>query len=85
MALQPRAGGGRALHLYRQSDEVGQSLTMVGYGLPGTGASGHVTNYSGSPLRLKANNLVDAEAASLKSSLGQAMGWTLTKSSQLTN
>lgn len=69
--------------LYRQSDEVGQSFSMVGYGLAGTGAYGQVTNYSGTPLRLKANNLFDADAAALKAALRPVMAWTPTAGSQL--
>lgn len=69
--------------LYRSSDEIGQSLTMVGYGLPGTGATGELTNYSGSPIRLKASNQFDADAGTLKSWLGSGMGWTPTPGTQL--
>lgn len=69
--------------LYRSSDEIGQSLTMVGYGLPGTGATGELTNYSGSPLRLKASNQFDADAATLKNWLGSGLGWTPTAGTQL--
>ncbi|NMM37511.1 MAG: trypsin-like serine protease [Glaciimonas sp.] len=69
--------------LYRSSDEIGQTLTMVGYGLPGTGDSGTLNSYSGSPIRLKASNQFDADAATLKSTLGPAMGWTPTAGTQL--
>ena len=69
--------------LYRNSDEVGQSLTMVGYGLPGTGDTGSQALPSGNPLRLKASNQFDADAAALKSALGSAMSWTPTAGSQL--
>lgn len=70
-------------NLYRSSDEIGQTLTMVGYGLPGTGATGELTNYSGSPIRLKASNQFDADAATLKSALGAEMGWTPAPGTQL--
>ncbi|WP_114971929.1 trypsin-like serine protease [Rhodoferax ferrireducens] len=69
--------------LYRGSDEIGQSLTMVGYGLPGMGATGELTNYSGGPLRLKASNQFDADAGTLKSGLGSAMSWTPMPGTQL--
>ena len=69
--------------LYRSSDEIAQTLTMVGYGLPGTGLSGTLNSYSGSPLRLKATNQFDADASTLKSELGSVMGWTPTAGSQL--
>ncbi|NMM25907.1 MAG: trypsin-like serine protease [Glaciimonas sp.] len=69
--------------LYRSSDEIGQTLTMVGYGLPGTGDSGTLNSYSGSPIRLKASNQFDADAATLRSALGSAMGWTPIAGTQL--
>lgn len=69
--------------LYRSSDEIGQTLTMMGYGLPGTGATGDLTNYSGSPLRLKASNQFDADASTLKSELGSRMSWTPMPGTQL--
>lgn len=70
-------------NLYRNSDEIGQSLTMVGYGLPGTGSMGVLSNYSGNPVRLKANNQFDTDAGTLKSALGSAMAWTPTAGTQL--
>lgn len=69
--------------LYRGSDEIAQTLTMVGYGLPGTGLSGALNSYNGSPLRLKATNQFDGEASTLKNELGSVMGWTPTAGSQL--
>jgi hypothetical protein len=69
--------------LYRSNDEIGQTMTMVGYGLPGTGDTGTLTTYSGSPLRLKANNQFDADSATLKSQLGSTMSWTPTMGTQL--
>ncbi|AQV96388.1 sodium:calcium exchanger [Cupriavidus necator] len=69
--------------LYRGSDEIGQTLTMVGYGVPGTGASGDLTSYSANPIRQKAGNQFDADAATLKDWLGSGMGWTPTAGTQL--
>ena len=69
--------------LYRSSDELGQSLTIVGYGLPGTGNTGTQALPSGNPLRLKASNQFDADAATLKSALGSVMAWTPTAGTQL--
>lgn len=69
--------------LYRGNDEIGQTMTMVGYGIPGTGESGILTDYSGRPLRLKAENQFDADAATLKSRLGSVMSWTPTAGTQL--
>lgn len=69
--------------LYRNSDEIGQTMTMVGYGQPGTGDTGTLTTYSGSPLRLKASNQFDADAATLKNQPGSTMSWTPTTGTQL--
>ena len=69
--------------LYRSSDEIGQSLIMVGYGLPGTGNTGTQALPSGNPLRLKASNQFDADAVALKSALGSVMAWTPTAGTQL--
>lgn len=69
--------------LYRSSDEIGQTLTMVGYGEPGTGAAGVSTTYSAAPIRQKANNTFDADAADLKTKLGSIVGWNPTPGTQL--
>jgi secreted trypsin-like serine protease len=37
--------------LYRGSDEVGQTIALVGYGRPGTGIAGALSNFSGDPIR----------------------------------
>lgn len=70
--------------LYRDTDEIGQSMIMVGYGDPGTGASGQNDSYSGPWLRIKASNQFDADAATLKNFLGTAMGWYPLSGTQLT-
>lgn len=69
--------------LYRKTDEIGMVATMVGYGLPGTGATGMDSSYSGTPLRLKARNSFDADTAELKAGLGAAMSWTPLSGTQL--
>lgn len=69
--------------LYRSSDEVGQTMTMVGYGVPGTGASGDSTTYMAAPIRQKASNTFDADAADLKIKLGSIMSWTPKAGTQL--
>ena len=69
--------------LYRGSDEIGQTQIMVGYGLPGTGDTGTQALPSGNPLRLKASNQFDADAAALKRALGSVMAWTPTVGTQL--
>lgn len=62
--------------IYRISNEIGQTFTLVGYGLTGTGATGANPSNSSSPIRLKAANQFDADAATLKNSLGPIMAWT---------
>lgn len=63
---------------YRSSDEIGQTMTMVGYGAPGTGNTGILTTYKGTPLRLTASNQFDADGATLKTALGSQLSWTPT-------
>ncbi len=69
--------------IYRESDEISQLFTMVGYGIPGTGYSGAQTSYKGPYLRLMTENTFDARADELKDVLGYVMGWTPTEESQL--
>ena len=69
--------------LYRASDEIGRTMTLSGYGTPGTGQYGTDDDYSGPLLRLKAENTFDADAAQLKSSLGAALAWSPLAGSQL--
>ena len=69
--------------LYRDSDEIGQSFTMVGYGKTGTGSAGATNSGTASPIRLKAENKFDADASTLKSNLGSEMAWTPLAGSQL--
>jgi secreted trypsin-like serine protease len=69
--------------LYRESDELGQVTTLVGYGVPGTGSLGVLDSFSGSPMRLLASNQFEADGATLKRVLGAAMGWSPLPGSQL--
>lgn len=69
--------------LYRSNDEIGQAFTMVGYGQPGTGSQGESTTYAGVPIRQKAMNHFDADAATLKTTLGSSMGWSPAAGTQL--
>jgi hypothetical protein len=68
--------------LYRDSDELGQVFTMVGYGQAGTGTTG-ADSRSGDSVRLKASNRFDAEATALKTALGASMDWTPKAGTQL--
>jgi hypothetical protein len=69
--------------LYRGSNEIGQRFTLVGYGVPGSGASGELTGLSGGSLRLKADNQFDADVGTLKSFLGSWMAWSPLAGTQL--
>lgn len=68
--------------LYRQSDEVGQIATLVGYGRPGTGAGGTI-DYTDAPIRQKANNRIDADVGLLKQYMGSGMAWDPLAGTQL--
>lgn len=69
--------------LYRGSDEIGKTMAIVGYGLPGTGATGKLDSYTGTPLRLQAQNQFDADIGTLKQSLGSALAWSPLSGTQL--
>lgn len=69
--------------LYRSNDEIGQTMTIVGYGVPGTGAAGKLIDYNSTPIRQKANNQFDADAADLKIAQGASMSWTPLAGTQL--
>lgn len=69
--------------LHRDSDEIGQPFTFVGYGSTGTGSTGATSGDTTSPVRLKAGNLFDADAGTLKHALGAGMGWTPLAGTQL--
>ncbi|MEY4592547.1 MAG: hypothetical protein RIR18_1442 [Pseudomonadota bacterium] len=67
--------------LYRDSNEIDQTITMVGYGKQGTGATGKVD--STTALRSKASNQVDGLIGTLKEFQGNNMSWNPTSDSQL--
>ncbi|WP_290447304.1 trypsin-like serine protease [Pseudomonas sp. 21LCFQ010] len=69
--------------IYRASDEIGQTMTIVGYGRPGTGDSGISTSYSSAPIRQKASNTFDADAAALKAKAGGILPFTPKAGTQL--
>ena len=69
--------------LYRSSDEVGQTMTLVGYGLPGTGATGTLTNYGGAPIRQKASNTFDSDVGRLTTVYGNDLSWAPQAGTQL--
>lgn len=69
--------------IYRASDEIGQAMTFVGYGKPGTGAAGTSSSYSGAPIRQKASNTFDADASAFKAKAGAIMPWAPKPGTQL--
>ncbi len=69
--------------LYRERDEIGQGFTLSGYGRTGTGSTGATGSDTSPALRLKAANRFDADAATLKTSLGTEMAWTPQAGTQL--
>lgn len=75
--------GAERYGIYREADEVGQQITLVGYGLKGMGSTGATSNGSTIPIPLKAANRFDAEASLLKSELGSIVGWSPLAGTQL--
>ncbi len=69
--------------IYRSNSEIGQTMTMVGYGVPGSGTSGTLASFTDAPVRLKANNQFDAESAALGRFFGEAGVWEATSGKQL--
>lgn len=69
--------------LYRDSNEIGRAFTLIGFGKTGTGQTGITSSESSPPIRLKAENQFDADAASLKAELGGGMSWTPAPGKQL--
>jgi secreted trypsin-like serine protease len=75
--------GAERYGIYREADEVGQQITVVGYGRNGTGSTGATSNGDTPPPRLKAANRFDADAALLNSELGSIVGWSPLAGTQL--
>jgi hypothetical protein len=69
--------------LYRSSAELGQTMTMVGYGTPGLGSTGTLTSFNEAPIRLKAKNQFDTDSASLAHLFDPSDTWTATGNTQL--
>ena len=69
--------------IYRQSNEVGQTMTLVGYGTPGLGSTGSLQNFNEAPVRLKAQNQFDTDVAPLARFFGESGTWETNKGKQL--
>ena len=69
--------------IYRVSTEVGQTMTMVGYGTPGLGSTGTLANFNEAPVRVKANNQFDTDIAPLDRFFSESGQWEANKGQQL--
>lgn len=79
---QPAPIHANRYQIYRDSNEIGQIFTLVGYGKTGTGNTGATVSLS-PPARIKAQNEFDADASLLKSTLGSLIGWNPLPNTQL--
>ena len=69
--------------IYRSGNEVGQTFTMVGYGTPGSGNSGTLTDFKEVPVRVKANNQFDTDIAPLNRFFSESGQWETNNGKQL--
>jgi len=69
--------------LYRDYDEVGSVVTLVGYGATGEGATGYVENGSDEPAKRLAENHFDTTGEALKGAFGRGITWEPLTGSQL--
>ena len=69
--------------IYRANNEVGQTITLVGYGIPGSGALGTLSPFNERPVRVKANNQFDTDVALLDKYLGEQSIWEAVNGKQL--
>ncbi|NBW55787.1 MAG: sodium:calcium exchanger, partial [Betaproteobacteria bacterium] len=69
--------------IYRAANEVGQTFTMVGYGTPGSGSSGTLSNFNEVPVRVKANNQFDSDVAPLDRFFSESGQWEANNGKQL--
>ena len=69
--------------LYRGQDEIGQTFTMVGYGVPGLGTSGVLSSFNQTPVRVIAQNQFDVDSASLGSYFSSTGAWESIRGKQL--
>ncbi|NBQ06752.1 MAG: sodium:calcium exchanger [Betaproteobacteria bacterium] len=69
--------------IYRQSNEVGQTMTLVGYGTPGLGSTGVLQNFNEAPVRVKAQNQFDTDVAPLGRFFSENGTWEANNGKQL--
>jgi hypothetical protein len=69
--------------IYRTSNEVGQSFSLVGYGTPGSGSTGTLGNFPQVPVRVKANNQFDTDVEAIGQFFSESGQWEVNKGKQL--
>ncbi len=69
--------------IYRASKEFGQTFTLVGYGTPGSGSTGTLSNFNEMPVRLKANNQFDIDISPLGKFFSESGQWEANNGKQL--
>ena len=69
--------------LYRAQDEIGQTFTMLGYGVPGLGVTGVLTSFNQAHVRVIAQNQFDVDTASLGSYFSTTGAWESIRGKQL--
>ena len=69
--------------IYRTSKEFGQTFTLVGYGTPGSGSTGTLSDFNETPVRLKANNQCDIDIAPLGKFFSESGQWEANNDKQL--
>jgi hypothetical protein len=69
--------------LYRESNELGSAITLVGYGLPGDGLTGYVESTRTEPAKRLAENRFDTTGEALKAAFGSGIAWNPLPGSQL--
>jgi hypothetical protein len=69
--------------LYRNQDELGQTFTMVGYGVPGLGSTGVISNFAQVPVRVVAQNQFDVDSVYLGPYFSGSRAWEVIRGKQL--
>ena len=69
--------------LFRDDNELGSAVTLIGYGLPGAGATGYVRSGGTEPTKRLAENRFDATGEALKADFRTGIAWNPLTDSQL--
>ena len=70
-------------NLYRSQDELGQTFTLVGYGVPGLGENGIITNFAQAPVRVIAQNQFDVDSVFVGPYFSGTGAWEAIRGKQL--